>query len=329
MSKFPVAFPCAQPAPGPEAQRPPLPPPAPADTASLGLLADACMGLACDEDLGNSPFEALDDDDDDISAAQPQDQAVELPGIADEDLAPVERMAAEADAALSAMAAGPAAPVTGQPDLVPVGCAAAHLEPESPSASELATEALPAGGDAESMWAAEAIAEADMLSHLECVGSPVEAVAQLSLPMFPEAVTPPETPVRGNPPPAPFMDVQSASGESAGDSAEAASGQQQLAQLASLVRRSSSEGMPGQRQVISGFETDLAGALQQRPCRLGAVNDACGSSRQDSGRLREAASAPPTLDLTDYLLDQGPRLQSNGKRTTALSVSVLWELLAW
>lgn len=317
MSKFPAAFPCAQPAPGPEARLPPLPPPqpaAPADTASLGLLADACLGLACDEDLGNSPFEALDDDDD--SAVQQPVQAV-VPPETDQDLAPVERMAAEADAALSRMSAA----VTGGSDLVLVGCSGAHLKEESPTASEAATAAaLPDTCDAESMWAAEAIAEADMLSCLEGAGSPVEAVAQLSLPMFPEAVTPPDTPVRGSQPPAPFA-PGCASDPSADDvpseSAADSSSSQQLEQLASLIRRSSSEGMPGQRQVISGFEADLASnpAQLQRPCQRDVD-----SSFADKGRLREAASAPPTLDLADYLLDKGPCFQSSGAHMNWRSV---------
>ncbi len=101
MSKFPAAFPCAQPAPGPERRLSPLAPAAPAADTNLGLLADAVLGLACDEDLGNSPFEAVDERPElDVATCA---SAAACPPEPEQDMDPVERMAAEANAALGRM----------------------------------------------------------------------------------------------------------------------------------------------------------------------------------------------------------------------------------
>ncbi|BDA50692.1 probable CTD small phosphatase-like protein 2 at N-terminal half [Coccomyxa sp. Obi] len=326
MSKFPAAFPCAQPTPGPERRRPPLPPAAPADT-NLGLLADACLGLACDEDLGNSPFVAIDElPEPDVAVCA---SAVACLPEPDQDLAPVERMAAEANAALSRMSA--AAGARGEPPLGPAGCDAAHLEPDSPATARPAAAASEAA-DVESMWASEAIAEADMLSHLEEAGSPVEAVAQLSLPMFPEAATPPETPTsdRLQPPgafTAPHACVQSASAQPLdrrlAEAFEAAMQSSRLIEpLQGMVARSDvSEAAPSACHLKSGFEATLASAApQQRPCTL--LERAAASSAADSGCaaksvLRETASAPPALDLTGFLLDKDACHRSDGSSQSA------------
>lgn len=317
MSKFPAAFPCAKPAPGPERRRPPLPPAAPADT-NLGLLADACLGLACDEDLGNSPFEAIDDGLPEPDLAVCVSAAV-CPPEPDQDMDPVERMAAEANAAFSRMSEAAGA-------LAPAGCDATHLEPDSPAAARPVAAASGAA-DVESMWAAEAIAEADMLSHLEEAGSPVEAVAQLSLPMFPEAATPPDTPNSDRlQPPGAFTAshtcVQSASGQPLdrrlAEAFEAATHSSRLLKpLEGMVRTmSDSEAAPSGCHLQSGFEATLAfAAPQQPPCTLQGA--AAASSAPVSGcpvrsGLRGTASAPPTLDLTGFLLDKDACHRSDG-----------------
>lgn len=362
MDKHPAAFPCAQAAPGPERPRPPLPPP-PTMTSHLGLLADACEGLACDEDLGNSPFEELDDD---KAAGEPTMAAAAFPAMLEQHMAPVECMAAEADIALNRMSADrpqpspgaataeveaeAAAAVAEAAALAAVDREAAHFQPQfpadmqSPADVQLSVEAA-AVDDVESMWAAEAIAEADMLSCLEGLGSPVEAVAQLSLPMFPEITTPPESPVSDRPQqPNQFApdgdDFNSASNGSVFESAAAAwqeSAQQaeqssgQQSQLDGLVKDGYSSGGARHRQLTSGFEAELDGAARQQqewpsgasaPCTL----DLYLISNQCTFRssLREASSAPPALELAGYQADEELHSQSQGEHGKLHILSAAW-----
>jgi hypothetical protein len=225
MDNFPTAFPFVR----PEAEEPSFSFSELSET-NLDLLADACSGLACAEDLDNSPFELLlahragplqpiPEDGEPVSdALSYADSCGSLVchevGIADlqdgeednDGAAPL-REVPEAARARPPSGVTQRTPVSGLADPETaaeheeacfLAAAAAHFGRGHHAPTEQPQQQPPQEDDAfgcdGSMYVATAIAEAEMLFQMEEARMPVEATAQLSLPMFPEL------PLRGDAP---------------------------------------------------------------------------------------------------------------------------------
>lgn len=217
MKNFPMAFPFAmEVALAKEPVQQPLPLFPELSDANLELLADACSGLACDEDLGNSPFKMLDDiarpGTDNIAAFKDQAQLAASAGMSylgcltslecdevsgydglpdddDDDISdgsiPGSRVAHE-HASSSAAVSAEAFPLALTGDLGSHISNSAQQEREAAQEAQQLAEGYMCGGDGDSMYVASAIAEAELLYQMEEARMPVEATAQLSLPMFPD-----------------------------------------------------------------------------------------------------------------------------------------------
>ena len=195
------------------------------------------------------------------------------PDGADAAVAPVELLCAEADHALQQLQGNnPSSSWTSSssedtPSLPP----AQDGEDENSSiSSSKAGMVTSTGPDEQSMWVDEQIAEAEFLQQLEDSDSPVEATAQLSLPMFPDLAGP-EAPSEDQLPPDNSGDRDSKSRESKehGETAGKAVGHTSSKAAQGLVLNSAAS-MP---ELDENFVTPA------------------GSPR------KQAASAPPVLDL--------------------------------
>ena len=102
-------------------------------------------------------------------------------------VAPVELLCAEADHALQQLQGNNASSSwTSSSEDTPSLSQAQYGEDDNSSISSSGGAPISANPDEQSMWVDEQIAEAEFLQQLEDSDSPVEATAQLSLPMFPD-----------------------------------------------------------------------------------------------------------------------------------------------
>ena len=112
---------------------------------------------------------------------------MDAPDGDDKAVAPVELLCAEADHALQQLQGNNASSSwTSSSEDTPSLPQAQGGEDDSSSISSSGGEPTRANPDEQSMWVDEQIAEAEFLQQLEDSDSPVEATAQLSLPMFPD-----------------------------------------------------------------------------------------------------------------------------------------------
>ena len=185
-------------------------------------------------------------------------------------VAPVELLCAEADHALQQLQGNNASPswTSSSSEDTPSLPSAHTGEDEDSSRSGSVDMPVDESADEQSMWVDEQIAEAEFLQQLEDSDSPVEATAQLSLPMFPELASP-EAPSEEQRPPDSGDSEKGVSRDSSGEAAGKAEGHASSKAAQGLALNSAAS-MP---ELDENFVTPA------------------GSPR------KQAASAPPVLDL--------------------------------
>ena len=185
-------------------------------------------------------------------------------------VAPVELLCAEADHALQQLQGNKASPswTSSSSEDTPSLPSAHSGEDENSSMSGSVDMPVSESADEQSMWVDEQIAEAEFLQQLEDSDSPVEATAQLSLPMFPDLA-----------------------------SAEAPSGDQHLLDNSGSEKGTSLE---SSREAAGKAEGHVSSKAAQAP----ALNSAVSMPELDEDYVtpagsprKQAASAPPVLDL--------------------------------
>ena len=185
-------------------------------------------------------------------------------------VAPVELLCAEADHALQQLQGNNASPswTSSSSEDTPSLPSAHNGEDENSSMSGSVDMPVSESADEQSMWVDEQIAEAEFLQQLEDSDSPVEATAQLSLPMFPDLA-----------------------------SAEAPSGDQRPADSSDREKGASRE---SSKEAAGKAEGHASSKAAQGP----PLNSAASMPELDEDYVtpagsprKQAASAPPVLDL--------------------------------